>query len=295
LQSISTHGANIPVIGYGTWNLPGEPCTQGVARALEVGYRHIDTAAGYKNEDRVGEGIRASGVPRDDIFLTTKVGPENLEESAFKRSAENSLKLLGVDQVDLLLIHWPSKTLSVAETIKTLNEAKKMGWTRHIGVSNFTTKLLAEAWEATEAPLVTNQCEYHPYLNQDKLLAACRAKGMAFTAFSHDHVRAGIRTQQMEVAAQFGHLHLRLVEVRRLAERWGRPAARERQQCNRETAGHCATPSWPSLHARQDYSQPAHAGITNQRFAAAQEEDAGRESPSQEWVAVSSGGGTRRR
>jgi diketogulonate reductase-like aldo/keto reductase len=210
LQSISTHGANIPVIGYGTWNLPGEPCTQGVARALEVGYRHIDTAAGYKNEDRVGEGIRASGVPRDDIFLTTKVGPENLEESAFKRSAENSLKLLGVDQVDLLLIHWPSKTLSVAETIKTLNEAKKMGWTRHIGVSNFTTKLLAEAWEATEAPLVTNQCEYHPYLNQDKLLAACRAKGMAFTAFSplarmevlEDPVIVGIAGKHDRTAAQ---------------------------------------------------------------------------------------------
>jgi 2,5-diketo-D-gluconate reductase B len=210
LQSISAHGATIPVIGYGTWNLPGDPCTRGVARALEVGYRHVDTAAGYRNEDKVGEGIRASGVPRDEIFLTTKVAPEDLEESAFKRSAENSLKLLGVDQVDLLLIHWPSKTLPVATTIKTLNEIKTMGWTRHIGVSNFTTRLLAEAWEATEAPLVTNQCEYHPYLNQEKLLAACRAKGMAFTAFSplarqavlEDPVIAGIASNHNRTKAQ---------------------------------------------------------------------------------------------
>ena len=136
------------------------------------------------NEDRVGEGIRAAGVPRDDIFITTKVRPEDLEEKAFLASVERSLKLIGVDQLDLVLIHWPSKTIPAADTIATLNAVKKNGWTRHIGVSNFTVKLLAEAWAATDAPLVTNQCEYHPYLNQDKLRAACLERDMIFTAFS---------------------------------------------------------------------------------------------------------------
>ena len=184
LQIVEAHGAKMPVIGFGTWDLSGETCARAVAAAVEIGYRHIDTAAGYRNEDRVGEGIRAGGVPRDDIFITTKVAPEELEEKAFLASAERSLRLLGIDQVDLVLIHWPSKTILVADTIATLNKVKKNGWSRHIGVSNFTVRHLAEAWAATDAPLVTNQCEYHPYLNQDKLRAACFSHGMSFTAFS---------------------------------------------------------------------------------------------------------------
>jgi diketogulonate reductase-like aldo/keto reductase len=184
LQLVKAHGASIPVIGFGTWDLSGETCAAAVAAAIDIGYRHIDGAAGYRNEDRVGEGIRASGVSRDDLFITTKVAPEDLEEKAFKASAERSLKLLGNDQVDLLLIHWPSKTIPVADTIATLNAIRKAGLTRNIGVSNFTVKLLAEAWSATDAPLVTNQCEYHPYLNQDKLRAACFEHGTSFTAFS---------------------------------------------------------------------------------------------------------------
>ena len=181
---VTAHGARMPVIGYGTFRSAGEDCARGVAEALKVGYRAVDTAAGYQNEDRVAEGIRASGVKREDIFITTKVPPEQAEESAFKASVERSLKLLGVDQLDLLLIHWPSKTVPIANTIATLNACKTAGWTRHIGVSNFTVKLLAEAWAATQAPLVTNQCEYHPYLDQDRLMAACREYGMIFTAYS---------------------------------------------------------------------------------------------------------------
>ena len=110
--------------------------------------------------------------------------PEQAEESAFKATVERSLKLLDVDQIDLLLIHWPSKVVPIARTIATLNACKTAGWTRHIGVSNFTVRLLEEAWAATQAPLVTNQCEYHPYLNQDTLMAACREFGMIFTAYS---------------------------------------------------------------------------------------------------------------
>lgn len=136
--------------------------------------------------------------------------PEDLADDAFQRSVDNSLKLLGYDQVDLLLIHWPSKTLPVADTIASLNKAKARGATRHIGVSNFTTGLLAEAWAATDAPLVTNQCEYHPYLNQDKVIAACREKGMIFTAFSplgrrvvlDDPVIGGIAANKGKTTAQ---------------------------------------------------------------------------------------------
>ncbi len=184
MQMVTAHGANMPVIGFGTFRAAGEDCARGVVEALKVGYRHIDTAAGYHNEDKVAEGIRASGVKREDIFITTKVSPSDAEDSAFKASVERSLRSLDVDCVDLLLIHWPSKTVPIATTVATLNDCKRAGWTRHIGVSNFTVRLLDEAWAATEAPLVTNQCEYHPYLNQDALMAAARDHGMIYTAYS---------------------------------------------------------------------------------------------------------------
>ena len=184
MYSVDAHGAAIPVVGFGTWPLTGEGCAHAVAEALAAGYRHIDGAAGYGNERWVGEGIRASGVPRDEIFITTKVPPEDLDDPAFQRSVDRSIDDLGVDQVDLLLIHWPSTTLAVATTIASLNKARARGATRHIGLSNFTIALLREAWAATDAPLVTNQCEYHPYLGQDRLIAATRERGMAFTAFS---------------------------------------------------------------------------------------------------------------
>ena len=184
MKIASAHGAGIPVVGLGTWELRGEECVRCVAEAIATGYRHIDTAALYGNEDRVGEGIRAAGIARDEVFITTKCAPPDLDDASFKSSVERSLKLLGVDQVDLVLIHAPDKTLGVAEQIATLNAVKRNGWTRHIGVSNFTTRLLAEAWATTSEPLVTNQCEYHPYLNQDELIAACREAGMIFTAYA---------------------------------------------------------------------------------------------------------------
>ncbi len=184
MQTVTAHGATIPVIGFGTWNISGAACAQAVSDAISIGYRHIDTAASYRNEDLVGEGIRASGVPREQLFITTKVGPENLAEKDFYASVENSLRQLQIDQVDLLLIHWASKVLPVADTIKPLNEAKRRGWTRHIGVSNFTIKLLTEAWAATKEPIVTNQIEYHPYLTQENLVGFMRTKGMILTAYS---------------------------------------------------------------------------------------------------------------
>jgi 2,5-diketo-D-gluconate reductase B len=210
MQTVTAHGAAIPVIGFGTWRLTGETCARAVADALRVGYRHIDTAAAYGNADRVGEGIRTSGVARDDVFITTKVPPEDLDDRAFQRSVDRSLEQLGVGQVDLVLIHWPSRTLPVATTVASLNKARERGATRHIGVSNFTIALLREAWAATDAPLVTNQCEYHPYLSQDRLIAACREWGMAFTAYSplgrqrvlEDPVIAAIASRKGKTPAQ---------------------------------------------------------------------------------------------
>ena len=184
MQSVEAHGARIPAVGFGTWRLSGEACARAVAEALRAGYRHIDTAAAYGNEDKVGEGLRAAGVPREEVFVTTKVMPQDLADRDFQRTLDRSLEQIGIGEVDLVLIHWPSRELPLAESIASLNHARARGAARHIGVSNFTVALLRGAWAATDAPLVTNQCEYHPYLRQDAVIAACREWGMAFTAYS---------------------------------------------------------------------------------------------------------------
>ncbi|MCX5493470.1 aldo/keto reductase [Kaistia dalseonensis] len=184
MHTVTAHGASIPAIGLGTWMLNGQRCVEAVSAAIGAGYRHIDTAIGYSNETEVGEGIRAAGVPRDTLFVTTKIPPDQLGADAMLRAAEGSLARLKLDQVDLLLIHWPSQTLSAAETIRSLNAVKRRGLTRHIGVSNYTIRLLDEAWAATEEPIVANQCEHHPYLDQTRLRAATHRHGMAFVAYS---------------------------------------------------------------------------------------------------------------
>jgi diketogulonate reductase-like aldo/keto reductase len=180
---ITAHGASIPSIGLGTWQLNGESCSAAVVSAIEAGYRHIDTAIGYGNEAAVGAGICASGIARDEIFVTTKIPPEQLAADDMLRAAEGSLERLKLDRVDLLLIHWPSQTLPASETIRSLGALKRRGLTRHIGVSNYTIALLDEAWAATEEPIVANQCEHHPYLDQDRLRAATARHGTAFVAY----------------------------------------------------------------------------------------------------------------
>lgn len=180
---ISANGAEMPAIGLGTWTLRDNTATRLVAAAIESGYRHIDTAAMYDNEDAVGAGIKAAGLPRAEIFLTTKVWHTDLSAAAFKKSVAASLARLQQDYVDLLLIHWPSKDVPLAETIGALNAAKDQGFARHIGVSNFNVAMINEAVGCSHHPLVCNQIEYHPFLNQDKVLAACRAHGMAVTAY----------------------------------------------------------------------------------------------------------------
>lgn len=180
---IEANGATIPAIGLGTFLLQGETATKAVAAALQAGYRHIDTAAMYGNEREVGAGLRAGGVKRDEVFVTTKVWWDNLENGALIRSAEGSLEKLGLDQVDLLLIHWPKPGGEVEDWIRELCRAKREGLARHIGVSNFTTALVDRALAAADEPLVANQVEYHPYLDQTKLRAACGRHGIALTAY----------------------------------------------------------------------------------------------------------------
>ncbi|MEM7774164.1 MAG: aldo/keto reductase [Pseudomonadota bacterium] len=181
--TVDANGAHIPAIGLGTWPMKDDECRVAVATALDLGYRHIDTAAMYGNEDAVGDGVRASSVDRDDVFVTTKVWPDNIRDGDLQRSAEASLERLGLDTVDLLLIHWPNREVSVRECIGALCDAKKRGLTRHIGISNFTTTLIDEALAVTSEPLVCNQVEYQPNLNQDALLARCRQNGLAVVSY----------------------------------------------------------------------------------------------------------------
>ncbi len=184
LPLVTANGAGIPPIGLGTSQLLKDVGVASVKSALQAGYRFIDTAARYDNEEAVGEGLRASGVARKDIFLLPKVSWTELAAADFKQSTEDSLRRLGVDHVDLLLIHWPNPKIPLAETVGALNDMKQRGLARHIGVANFTTALIEEAVRLSSAPLVVNQCEYHPYLDQSKVLAACRRHGMAFMSYS---------------------------------------------------------------------------------------------------------------
>jgi 2,5-diketo-D-gluconate reductase B len=181
IPKLSARGAEIPAIGFGTSSLGN--CGEIVANALKAGYRHIDTAWKYGTERGVGEGMRASGVPRSEIFLTTKVTHEYLRADDFARSVDESLKNLGVDHVDLLLVHWPNPEIPLSEPMPALAKAKRQGLTRHIGVANFTIALLDEAIRLCPEPLVNLQAEYHPHLDQTKLLEACRRRGLIFTAY----------------------------------------------------------------------------------------------------------------
>jgi diketogulonate reductase-like aldo/keto reductase len=183
MQVVEAHGARIPVIGLGTMTLKGDVCVQAVKAALQIGYRHIDTAWFYGNEKEVGEGLRQSGVKREDIILCTKVRETHLEPDKFRQSLDESLANLQMPSVDLLLIHWNNKDIPFKTSIGALCKAKKDGFAKHVGVANFTAKMLDEAWAVTTEPLVCNQIEVHPFINQDKVLAASKKHGMAVVAY----------------------------------------------------------------------------------------------------------------
>ncbi|WKL19348.1 aldo/keto reductase [Agrobacterium tumefaciens] len=180
---VTANGASIPALGFGTFRIPGPDVLRIVPHALKAGFRHIDTAQIYGNEAEVGEAIAGSGVARGEIFLTTKVWVENYKHDAFLASVDESLRKLKTDYVDLLLLHWPSDAVSLAEQIGALNDVRDAGKVRHIGVSNFNTTLMTEAVSLSKAPIVTNQIEYHPYIDQDVVIAAAKAAGMSVTGY----------------------------------------------------------------------------------------------------------------
>jgi 2,5-diketo-D-gluconate reductase B len=181
---IDANGAKIPLLGLGTWELRGRACARIVEQALRLGYRHLDTAQLYENEREVGEGLHASGVKRDDVFVTTKIWPSHFAPRELERSARERLMQLRLDEVDLLLLHWPNPQIPLSETIGALCKVKRDGLARHIGVSNFTVALIEQALAVSTEPLVCDQVECHPFLDQSKVMAACRKHGMAMVAYS---------------------------------------------------------------------------------------------------------------
>jgi diketogulonate reductase-like aldo/keto reductase len=195
IGTVTVRGVEVPRLGLGTWRLTGDDCREAVGTALELGYRHIDTAQVYRNERQVGDALGASDVPREEVFLATKLGPGRSYDDVL-RTTEESLARLGTDYLDLLLIHWPNgrppgappNPLSSApdheETLRAMNELVDRGTVRHIGVSNFDIDLLDAARESSDAPVLTDQVQYHPFWNQRELLDYCRIHDVLLTAYS---------------------------------------------------------------------------------------------------------------
>jgi 2,5-diketo-D-gluconate reductase B len=180
---ITAQNKKVPVLGYGTWQLRGDACRASVAKALEIGYRHIDTAQIYENEAEVGAAIQESGVKREDIFLTTKIWISEIKNGLLQRSVDISLERLKTDHVDLLLVHWPVDTMPFYEQMRALVKLRDAGKTKLIGVSNFTLAQMKEVVEKIAAPIVTNQVEFHPYLSQKPMLDYVRAHNLFLTAY----------------------------------------------------------------------------------------------------------------
>ena len=175
----------MPMLGIGTWeNTDPEDCATAVETALEMGYRHVDTAQIYGNEEDVGRGIERANVPREDVFLATKVWIDHLGHDGVVESTEESLAKLGVDSVDLLYVHWPCRTYDPAETLGAFNELYEAGLTDRIAISNFEPDQVDEAVETAEAPIFANQIEIHPFLPQRELVDHCQERGIEVVAYS---------------------------------------------------------------------------------------------------------------
>jgi diketogulonate reductase-like aldo/keto reductase len=194
-DTVTVRGVDVPAVGLGTWRLRGDDCRRAVETALELGYRHVDTAQAYGNERQVGAAIRSSGVDRDDLFLTTKLDGGSRRSEAVHRSVRESLDRLGTDYLDLLLIHWPNDRppfvpvrlpggVPLAETLTAMNELVEEGVVRHVGVSNFDVRLLDEARRLSDAPIFADQVQFHPYWDQRRLRSYCRRNDVLLTAYS---------------------------------------------------------------------------------------------------------------
>jgi 2,5-diketo-D-gluconate reductase B len=196
IESLTVQGVEVPRLGLGTWRLTGDDCREAVETALDLGYRHIDTAQVYTNERQVGDALAASDVPREDVFLATKLGPESRAYDDVLRTTEESLARLGTDYLDLLLVHWPNgrppgsppNPLAAApdheETLRAMNELVDAGKVRNVGVSNFSVDELDTARELSDAPVLTNQVQYHPFWDQQDLRSYCRVHDVLLTAYS---------------------------------------------------------------------------------------------------------------
>lgn len=193
----------IPPLGLGTWDLRGTDCVRAVHEALDMGYRHVDTAQMYENEREVGRGLKESGVPREDLFLTTKLWLDSLTRKAVPKTTNECLKRLATDYVDLLLIHWPAASVPLSETLGAMSVLLGSGKARSIGVSNFTTGLWRQALEL--APVGVNQVEFHPFLNQDDLVRFAREKDLRIVAYTPlAKGRASLEPAIVEIARAHG-------------------------------------------------------------------------------------------
>ncbi len=181
-ETVTVQGVEIPKLGFGTWQITGTDCEVAVRDALELGYRHIDTARMYGNEAQVGQGLHDSGLNRDEVFVTTKLWREELSAIGVHDALEQSLRDLRSEYVDLLLIHWPNRDVPLAETLGAMAKARDAGRARQLGVANFPTELLREALDI--APLICDQVEYHPYLGQPAVLELARERDLMVTAYS---------------------------------------------------------------------------------------------------------------
>jgi len=187
--TVTVQGVEVPKLGYGTWLVEGEDAYEGVLDALELGYRHLDTARAYGNEREVGRALADAGVPRAEIWLTTKVWHEHAEPELLARVFEQQLADLQVDRVDLLLLHWPNPEVPLAQTLGAMDALREQGLTRHVGVSNFPSALLRQALAL--APIFCDQVEYHPYLPQGPVMRECREHDLllaAYSPFAHGYV-----------------------------------------------------------------------------------------------------------
>ena len=184
MEYVTRDGTEVPVIGVGTWQMDTSTAYDSVSAALELGYRHVDTAQLYGNERGVGRAIADAGVDREELFLTTKVDPSNRSVEDIVASVEESVERLGVEWVDLLLIHWPHPLADLETVMRGLDRARERGLTRHIGVSNFGKDRLDRAREAADAPIFTDQVLFHPWWPQRDLLRYCQNEGVLLTGYS---------------------------------------------------------------------------------------------------------------
>ncbi len=168
---------------FGTFPLIGDEAHNAVLAAAKAGYRAFDTAQMYQNEAETGEALKATGIPRDELCITTKVHPNNFGEDSFVASVETSLKALQADTVDVLLLHWPTPDGNIGPSLRLLEDCLKRGLTKNIGVSNYTVAMMREAVKIIDAPLITNQVEFHPLLNQDRLMAGANETGIPLSSY----------------------------------------------------------------------------------------------------------------